>query len=146
MKTINNQWQLSSAIYLLIITLLTPLLPTALKLAVTVQSQAYSMHIFETTDYGFTFLYSLRALYISDSVRTCAQVIDKLRAPTNIYAASLSSYLHLHCLYFSILSHNFMPREGRIHWDVYFAQTHAQWYNYKNILGMYCSSHTTVSV
>lgn len=40
MKVINNQWQLSSAICLLIITLLTPFPLTGLKVAVTEPSQA----------------------------------------------------------------------------------------------------------
>ena len=52
MKVINNQWQLSSAICLLIITLLTLLPLTALKLDATVPPQAlFHRLVFETSVY-----------------------------------------------------------------------------------------------
>ena len=84
MKVINNQWQLSSAICLLIITLLTLLHLTAPKLAAAEPPQAFS------TDYFFKQVSSIRfcinsmiSVYVLECGYVCTGIIDGLRVQRN---------------------------------------------------------------
>lgn len=98
MKVINNQWQLSSAICLLIITLLTPRPPRAPKPAVTANPWAHFTAVPLKLWGVVTSLQSVITVYAPDSMCMCVQA--KQSTQGYFYAAPVV-YLHLHGLHFS---------------------------------------------
>lgn len=133
MKVINNQWQLSAAICLLIITLLTLLPLAAQKLAVIVSSWAYSTDLSlkrVSASVPFTFLY-IQYDYCECAwvcVRVCAGIMDgqRVRVPGNIHAdpCFLFTYTLPLPAHSRQQKHYFTSVESRIHWGIHTANTH----------------------
>lgn len=131
MKVINNQWQLSSAICLLIITLLTLFLLVALKLAIILPSWAYFMLLLLSLKRGsVSFYFNVLSLYIYIVWLLCmclsVGIIDWLRVQRDIHAVLffIFTYTVLLPAHSRVWKHNFTPAEGRIQWGICSIRAH----------------------